>query len=144
MPSSSHSSFPPLPLLICASPSSFLGSHGFFSQGYQCPCPRLTYLVGVRLATPPCKKTSTATTNRGRGRDRSSGTSGHLLDPSILRDPTVQTSRVPRYQRGRPTGMTDAGESLQGPCVLRGAGGPPSPISNFRGAGGAADVAPTR
>ena len=33
--------------------------------------------------------------------------------------------------------MTDAGESLQDPCVL-------SPISNFGGAGGAADVAPAR
>ena len=38
--------------------------------------------------------------------------------------------------------MTDAGESLREPCVLRGAGGPPSPTSDFGGAGGAADVAP--
>ena len=41
-------------------------------------------------------------------------------------------------------GMTDAGESLRESCVLRGARGPPSPISNFRGAGGTADVLATR
>ena len=35
-------------------------------------------------------------------------------------------------------------ESLREPCVLRGAGEPPSPISNFGGAGGAADVTHTR
>ena len=57
---------------------------------------------------------------------------------------SVQTSRVPRHQRGLPTGMTDAGESLQEPFVLRRAGGPPSPISNFRSSGGAADMALTR
>ena len=61
----------------------------------------------------------------------------------MLGGPTVQTSPVPRHQRGLPTGMTDAGESLREPCVLRGAGGPPSPTSDFGGAGGAADVAPT-
>ena len=33
---------------------------------------------------------------------------------------TVQTSWVPRHQRGLPTGMTDAEESLREPCVLRG------------------------
>ena len=43
-----------------------------------------------------------------------------------------------------PTGMTDAGESLREPCVLRGAGGPPSPTSDFGRAGGAGDVAPAR
>ena len=53
-------------------------------------------------------------------------------------------SRMPRHQRGLPTGMTDAGESLREPCVLREVGGPPNPISKFRGAGGATDVAPTR
>ena len=42
----------------------------------------------------------------------------------MLGGPTVQTSRVPRHQKGLPTGMTDAGESLREPCVLRGAGGP--------------------
>ena len=56
----------------------------------------------------------------------------------------MQTSRVPRHQRGLPTRMTDAVESLQEPYVLRGAGGPPSPISSLGSAGGAADVAPTR
>ena len=55
--------------------------------------------------------------------------------------PTVHTFRVPRHQSA---GMTDAGESLGEPCVLRGAGGPPSSIFNFGAAGGAADVAPTR
>ena len=58
--------------------------------------------------------------------------------------PTVQTSRGPRHQRGLPTGMTDAGESLREPCVLRGAGGPLSPTSDFGDADGAADVAPAR
>ena len=57
----------------------------------------------------------------------------------MLGGPTVLTSRVLRHQRGLPAGMMDAGESLREPCVLRGAGGPPRPISNFRGAGGAAD-----
>ena len=56
----------------------------------------------------------------------------------------MQTSRVPRHQRGLPTGMTDVGKSLREPCVLRGAGGPSSPISNFGGADGAADVALAR
>ena len=56
----------------------------------------------------------------------------------------MQTSRVPRQQRGLPTSMTDAGESLWEPCVLRGSGGRPSPTSDFGGAGGAADVAPAR
>ena len=41
VPSASYSSFPPLSLLICASPSSFLGSQCSFHQGYQCPCPWL-------------------------------------------------------------------------------------------------------
>ena len=62
----------------------------------------------------------------------------------MLGGPTVQTSRVQRHQRGLPTGMTDVGESLREPCVLRGTGGPLSPISNFGCAGGVADVAPTR
>ena len=39
--------------------------------------------------------------------------------------------------------MTDAEERLREPCVLRGEEGSPSPISNFGGAGGTADVAPT-
>ena len=39
----------------------------------------------------------------------------------------MQTSRVPRHQRGLPTGMTDAGESQREHCVLREAGGTPSP-----------------
>ena len=56
----------------------------------------------------------------------------------------MQTSRVPRHQRGLPTSITDAGESLREPCVLRGVERTPSPISNFRGADGAADGAPTR
>ena len=60
----------------------------------------------------------------------------------MLGGPTVQTSRVPRHQRGLPTGMTDAGESLREPCVLKGEGGPPGPTSDFGGGGGAADVAP--
>ena len=42
----------------------------------------------------------------------------------MLGGPTVQTSRVPKHQRGLPTGMTDAGESLREPCVLKGEGGP--------------------
>ena len=62
----------------------------------------------------------------------------------MLGGPTMQISRVPRHQTGLPTGMTDAGESPREPCVLRGAGGPSSPISHFGGAGGAAVVAPTR
>ena len=62
----------------------------------------------------------------------------------MLGGSTVQTSRVPRHQRGLPTGMTDAGESLLEPCVLKGEGGPPSPTSDFGGAGGVADVAPAR
>ena len=33
---------------------------------------------------------------------------------------------------------------LREPCVLNGAGGPPSPTAEFGGAGGAADVAPAR
>ena len=84
---------------------------------------------------------------RGRGRGggyRRGRASGHGPDPSMLGGPTVQTSPVPRHQRGLPTGMTDAGESLREPCVLKGAGGPPSPTSDFGGAGGAADVAPAR
>ena len=40
--------------------------------------------------------------------------------------------------------MTDVGESMREPCVMRGAGGPPSPTSDFRGADGAADMAPAR
>ena len=40
--------------------------------------------------------------------------------------------------------MTDAGESLRQPCVLRGAGGPLPLFLILWGAGGAADVAPTR
>ena len=36
--------------------------------------------------------------------------------------------------------MMDAGESLWDPYVLRGAGGPPHPISDFRAAGGVANV----
>ena len=104
-------------------------------------------LVGVGLATPPRKKIPTAT-NKIRGRGWGRGyrrrrASGHGPDSSMLGGPTVQTSRVPRHHRGLPTGMTDAGESLREPCVLRGAGGPPSPTSDFGGAGGAADVAPT-
>ena len=43
---------------------------------------------------------------------------------------------------GPASGMKDAGESLREPCVLKGAGGPPSFTSDFGGAGGAADVAP--
>ena len=39
---------------------------------------------------------------------------------------TVQTSRVQRQQWSLPTGMTDTGESLREPCILRGAGGPSS------------------
>ena len=62
----------------------------------------------------------------------------------MLGGSTVQTSRVPRHQRGLPTGMTDAGESLREPCVLRGAGESPIPTSDFGVAGGAPDVAPTR
>ena len=38
--------------------------------------------------------------------------------------------------------MKDAGESLRHPCVLRGAGGHPHPISDLGDAGGVADVAP--
>ena len=62
----------------------------------------------------------------------------------MLGGPTVQTSRVPRHHRGLPTGMTDAGESLREPYVLKGAGGSPSSISNFGVTGGTADVATTR
>ena len=62
----------------------------------------------------------------------------------MLRGLTVQNSRVARHQRGLSTGMTDAGESQREPGVMRGVGEPPSPISNFGGTGGAADVAPTR
>ena len=62
----------------------------------------------------------------------------------MLGGPTVQTSQVPRHQRGLPTGMTDAEESLRQPCVLRGDGEPPSPISNQGDAGAAADVGPKR
>ena len=40
--------------------------------------------------------------------------------------------------------MMDVGESLAEPCVLRCAGGPLNPISNFGGAGWAANVAPKR
>ena len=40
--------------------------------------------------------------------------------------------------------MTDAGESLREPYVLKGAGGPHSPTSDFGSAGGAVDVAPAR
>ena len=80
-----------------------------------------------------------------RGRSYRGGrASGHRPDPSMLGGPTVQTFRVPKHQDGLPTSMTDAGESLWEPCVLRGVGGPPSPIFNFSGASGAADVAPTR
>ena len=42
----------------------------------------------------------------------------------MLGGPTVQTSRVPRHQRDLPNGMTDAGESLREPCVLKEEGGP--------------------
>ena len=41
-----------------------------------------------------------------------------------------------------PTGITDAVESLRDPCLLKRVGGPPSLISDFGGAGEAADVAP--
>ena len=88
-----------------------------------------------------------ATNVRGRGRGRGyrrGRSSGNRPDPGMLGYLTVQISRVPRHQRGLPTGMMDAGVSLREPCVLSGAGGPPSPIPNFRGAGRTADVAPTR
>ena len=62
----------------------------------------------------------------------------------MLGGAAVQISRVPRHTRSMTTSMTDAGESLREPCFLRGAGGPSCPISNFGGAGRAADVAPTR
>ena len=62
----------------------------------------------------------------------------------MLGGPTVHISWVPRHQRGLRTGMTDAGQSLREPCVLRGTGGPLSPISNFGGACEVADVPPTR
>ncbi|MPC16737.1 hypothetical protein E2C01_009570 [Portunus trituberculatus] len=56
--------------------------------------------------------------------------------------PIVQAPRVSRHQRGLPTHMTDAGESLRDPCVLSGTGGSPRPIFNFGSAGGVANVAP--
>ena len=63
----------------------------------------------------------------------------------MLGGPTVQTtSHVPRHQSCLPTGMTDTEESLRELCVLKEAGGPLSPTSDFGGAGGAADVAPAR
>ena len=144
MPSTCHSSPPPpLSLLICAFSSSFVGS-----QGYQCPWLCLTSWLGWGLQPLPVKNTQATNEIRGRGRGggyRRGRASGHGPDPSMLGGPTVQTSRVPRHQRGLPTGMTDAGESLREPCVLKGEGGPPSPTSDFRGCrcgASAADASP--
>ena len=50
-----HSSIP-LSLLFLPPLLSFWAARVFFPQGYQCPCPWVTYLFGVELATPPCKK----------------------------------------------------------------------------------------
>ena len=75
----------------------------------------------------------------GRGRGYS-----HDPDPGLLSGLTVKTPRVPWHQRGLPTGITDEAESLWDPCVLRGTGGTPSPISWFGGADGIGDVVPAR
>ncbi|MPC16562.1 hypothetical protein E2C01_009391 [Portunus trituberculatus] len=82
---------------------------------------------------------------RGQGQGSNHGfASSHDPNPVFWGCPTVQTSRVPRHQRDLPTRMTDAGESLRDPSVLRGTGGFPCLIFNSEDADGVADVAPER
>ena len=133
-----HSSIP-LSLLFLPPLLSFWAARVFFPQGYQCPCPWVTYLFGVELATPPCKKPLQLPPVLGVEVGLGAIGVGKPVAMALIwvcwGRPTMQTPRVP-------TSMTDTGEYLWDPCSLRGAGGPLCPISDFGHTGGAADVVP--
>ena len=134
MPSTSHSSIHLCLSCLCLPLT-------FFPQGYQCPCPWLYQLVGVGLAFPLCKKPpqlplalgiEVGIGGKGVGKPLATAPNCIWLGRSNCADPSsAKAPEGPAYRYDR----------CRNP---RGVGGPSSPISDFEGASGAADVAPAR
>lgn len=110
-------------------PFSYCLSSVSFSPSQFCLSYYLLSLFSYQLLITHTSTVAISVRGRGRGRVyRRRQVSSYNPSPGLLGCPTVQTPRVPRYQGGLPTHMTDEEEKPTGSLCPERCGGDPLPL----------------